>query len=354
MASETLPPREERILLEVLREFAESHRPVGSRLLALQEAEGLSPATVRTVLHRLEERGFLSKSHASSGRLPTDRAVRYLIDRAIRDAAPPGSETDLEAPAGEDADLDVVARATVGNLSLDVRSLGFVTTPPLREARLRACELLALAPGKVLLVVVSLGGHVHEQWLIPPRPYAAETLRSFGNYLTEAYEGWTFAEIREHLRCQVERGTEAAGQLQGRAEELVAPYFLAEAADTGLFWDGARWLLADAGLRADLEALRSLVGTLEERGRLLRFLDEIWDQVTETTVAVGEEWPDPAARGLALVAASYGDDVTGRGFVGVIGPRWMQFERAVPRVRAAAQVLARASRGFARGRSGGG
>jgi len=340
-----LQPREEQVLEEVVRAFERTHRPVGSRALADLLPGHLSPATIRAVLARLEEAGYLAKHHVSSGRIPTDRAYRLRADRALDErGAPAGEETASLSVGG--AGLETLAREAAGALSSAEHSLGFATTPSTGEARLSACELFPVSPRRVLMVVASVGGQVREHWLSPPRPYGAETLRAFGDLITERYRGWTFEEIREHLRGQVEEGARDAEALARAAFQLVAPYFLGQLQRPEVFWEGARWLLEDPEVQADLVSLRALLEALEEREGLLRFLDEVWDQVSDTAIAVGEEWPVPGAPRLVLLASTYGDRATGVGFVGIIGPRCLPFERAIPRVRAAARRLTRASREF--------
>jgi len=341
-----LQPREEQILEGVLRAFGETHRPVGSRTLADLLPGGLSPATIRAVLARLEEAGYLAKHHVSSGRIPTDRAYRLRADRALVEGAGRAGEEGCPASQSGGAGLEALVRKAAGELSSSEHSLGFATTPPAGEARLSACELFPVSPGRVLMVVASAGGQVREHWLAPGRAYSPEALRAFGDFITERYRGWTFAEIRDHLRRQVEEGSRDAEALARGALQLVAPYFLGELERPAVFWEGARWLLEDPEVQADLVSLRVLLEALEEREGLLRFLDEVWDQVSGTAVAVGEEWPVPGAPRLVLVASAYGDEATGVGFVGIIGTRCLAFERAIPRVRAAARRLTRASREF--------
>ena len=43
----------------------------------------LSPATIRSVMAELEERGLLSQPHVSAGRLPTPKAWRLYVDSMI-------------------------------------------------------------------------------------------------------------------------------------------------------------------------------------------------------------------------------------------------------------------------------
>ena len=77
---ETLSPRQNNILRGVIETHIETTQPVGSRSIAEKYAISFSPATIRNEMGALEEMGYLSHPHTSSGRLPTDYGYRYYLD----------------------------------------------------------------------------------------------------------------------------------------------------------------------------------------------------------------------------------------------------------------------------------
>ena len=82
-AQRDLSNRGRDILVALIREFIASGAPVGSKALAAQMPERLSSATVRSVLGMLEQGGFLMQPHISAGRIPTEKAYRYYVDRVV-------------------------------------------------------------------------------------------------------------------------------------------------------------------------------------------------------------------------------------------------------------------------------
>ncbi len=77
---ETLSRRQDTILCGVVETHIETSQPVGSRLIAEKYAFSFSPATIRNEMGSLEEQGYLTHPHTSSGRVPTDRGYRYYLD----------------------------------------------------------------------------------------------------------------------------------------------------------------------------------------------------------------------------------------------------------------------------------
>lgn len=76
-----LSPREIKILNSIVNSFIETGQPVGSRTLERNYNIGLSSATIRNVMSDLEDKGLISKTHHSSGRVPSGFAIeRYVLD----------------------------------------------------------------------------------------------------------------------------------------------------------------------------------------------------------------------------------------------------------------------------------
>jgi heat-inducible transcriptional repressor len=341
---ERLSPREETILLGLVQRYIQSREPVASKVLAQENPEGLSPATVRNILTRLERRGLLSQPHTSAGRVPTDEAYRYLAERILEGCSaqedPDRSEVDRLM---KDGSLNAVARHISNTLAQSVHSLGFAVTPPLGEIRMRSCELVPISADRVLWVVVSQAGQVHQKVLHTPEPYAPDELRWFSAYLSDTYGGWSFSEIRRSLRLQVEGERWECSRRIGQALRLVAPYFLDHQDQRELFWDGAGWLLQAPELKANLETVRSLLESLRQKSGLLELLDALAREKEPMRVVIGDDWPDPAVQHLAMVSAVFGGQDSGYGVVGIIGPKALSYDSAIPIVRQAARLATLAS-----------
>lgn len=86
----SLSLRQNSILRGVIETHIETTQPVGSRFIAENYDLSFSPATIRNEMGALEEMGYLTHPHTSSGRLPTDHGYRYYLDH-----------TSFEAQAGE-------------------------------------------------------------------------------------------------------------------------------------------------------------------------------------------------------------------------------------------------------------
>lgn len=73
-----LTERQKSILFSIIEEYIKTAKPVGSE--SLSQKFKLSSASLRNEMFFLNKHGYLIKLHASSGRIPTDKALYLFID----------------------------------------------------------------------------------------------------------------------------------------------------------------------------------------------------------------------------------------------------------------------------------
>ena len=72
--------RAKTILSEVIEVYLKQGTPVSSKLISEKLNSPLSPSSIRSVMARLEDQGYLHSPHTSSGRIPTDRGLKLFVD----------------------------------------------------------------------------------------------------------------------------------------------------------------------------------------------------------------------------------------------------------------------------------
>lgn len=73
-----ITPRQKQILNQIVEEYAETASPVGSMMMS--KIFGVSPATIRAEMARLEALGLIAQPHTSAGRVPTDAGYRFYVN----------------------------------------------------------------------------------------------------------------------------------------------------------------------------------------------------------------------------------------------------------------------------------
>src|SRR5499425_3759218 len=102
--SQDTADRSKRVLAALIREYISTGEPVASSLLVSAAGLGVSSATVRNILARLEAEGFVQQPHTSAGRIPTDRGYRFYVDLLLESKRANRAATAVEARLRRDSD----------------------------------------------------------------------------------------------------------------------------------------------------------------------------------------------------------------------------------------------------------
>ena len=336
--------RAKRILAALVREYIASGEPVPSSLLASLAGVGVSSATVRSILARLEHEGFVQQPHTSAGRIPTDRGYRFYVDLLLESRRSGRTAQAVEARLRRDAGgslADLVLAQVSHVVSQASKHVGFAYRPAHQAAVFDRVEFVPLTTTRVLVVLVARGGRVIQKVIDIGEALSSDDLRQAANYLNEEFRGLPLYRAREAVLERMNEERMLYDALLSRAMKLASSAFTELPEEPGLYVDGAASLLGeDQGLT--LGTLHALIEMIEEKQQLVRLLNAYIDG-PGLTVVIGAEHPDPSLRSFSLVASTY-DDPTGTGTVGVIGPTRMHYSRAITVVDAAAQAVTRVLR----------
>jgi heat-inducible transcriptional repressor len=352
MRAVELSDRARCILATLVREYVETGEPVASLTLATRAGLGVSSATVRNLLARLEDEGYVHQPHTSAGRVPTDRGYRVYVDRLLEARRPPRTATVVEArlrhggvpPLMDDALLDmshVLSRVS--------RHVGFALAQPVEVAILERIEFIPVARTKVLVVVVACGGQVAQKIVDLGEQMSADELRQAATYLNTEFGGLPLGEVHGAIERRLRLERTLYDALLSRALRLASSTLDDLPQRPTLFVEGASSLLVgeDEGQShahgdVSLGTLRALLRMMEEKRRLARLL-QAYMHGPGLTVVIGHEHSAPDLRPFSLVAASYTDGER-TGTVGVIGPTRMDYSRAIAVVEGVAQAISRVVR----------
>ncbi len=122
--------RQREILTQIVEEYAETAAPVGSMTMA--KLFGVSPATVRAEMARLEVLGLVAQPHTSAGRVPTDAGYRFYVNNlenretAMEPSLERGTHV-LDVRVNSQSRADAAIRGAVDSLVELTGNLGLAT-----------------------------------------------------------------------------------------------------------------------------------------------------------------------------------------------------------------------------------
>ena len=333
-----LDDRSRTLLKTLIEHYIADGQPVGSRALSKFSSLDLSPATIRNVMADLEEMGLVASPHTSAGRIPTPKGYRLFVDSLLTvQPIAPNQAALLEGQLQADAPQRVMTHAA--QLLSNLSSFAGVVVTPRRGGIFRHVEFLRLGERRVLLIVVSPEGDVHNRILQTDRDFTPSELMEAGNYINSNYAGLDFEAVRKRLRGELTELREDISALMTLAVEAGADVF--KAPDDEVLVSGERRLLDVTDLSDNMSRLRRLFELFEQKTSLARLLDAS-TQGQGVQIFIGGESALVPIEELSVVADPYEIDGRVVGTLGVIGPTRMAYERVIPIVDITAKLLSTA------------
>lgn len=335
-----LTERDRRILGVLVQAYIDEGEPVSSLWLA-SRGFGVSSATLRNVLARLEEQGFVHQPHTSAGRVPTDLGYRAYVDQLLAERRAPRTAPQLEARLRRAGTVDDLLSHVTQELSRVSHQLGFAIAPSPESTILDRLDFVALDAGKVLVVIVA-GSHISHKVIEPSERYGAVELQQAANYLNTEFRGRSLLEIREAVLERLREERTLYDALMARALQLASTTLADFESSPVVYVQGTSLLLDDVGEEDEdvtLETLRTLLRMIEEKTRLVQLLDDYMSG-DGLTIVIGSEHHSPDLQRFSLVVSTYSGG-NGHGAVGVIGPRRMRYSRAINAVDSLSRIVSR-------------
>jgi heat-inducible transcriptional repressor len=332
-------PREREILTAIIETYIVSGEPVGSRTLSRQNKDGLSPATIRNVMADLVDAGFLEQPHTSAGRVPTAQAYRYYVDQISGKALISPADQNLISETLQDTvDIQQFLERTSHVLSLVSSGVGVAIARTGQQNALEHVHFSRQGPNKVLAVVVTKSGVVHDRMMKLDRDLSQIDLDTAANYINVNFRGWTVDKLKAEIAKRIEHERSTYDQLMQNLKELYKSGALAAGEPSrNIFVEGVANLVAK---QEDREQLREMLKTLEEKERVAELLSAYLDTQQEAVrVVIGLEETVPEMRNFVLIGAParVGDEMLGS--LAVIGPTRMDYQHTITAVSYIAQLF---------------
>jgi heat-inducible transcriptional repressor len=337
-----LKEKDQRILKLIVEAYLESGRPVSSGEIFRKKRFPGSPATLRNVMVRLEEKGYLSQPHTSAGRVPTDRGLRFYVNSLLADALFPRDETTLvpEDLAAKGSDLDSLLSEVSRLLAVHSDNLGFVISPRLSQIPFRHLRFMKVAEDKVMAILVTPFQMVLTQIVESRSQFTQVELDRAAQYVNLNFRGKNLLFIRDFLFRELPKYRLKYEDIIQKLSGLVRTYVSQEAANSRIILQGTSRLLNKAELFGG-GRLEALFQSFEEKANLARLLSDLIS-LDRVKVLIGSEVDSPDIKDCSLILSHYGTGNQVLGSLGIIGPKRIPYDKIIPLVDSVAKRLSRA------------
>lgn len=327
-----LSRRAETILKSIVGQYIAKATPVPSQSILNDYELGVSAATIRNEMARLEQQGYITRRHPSAGSIPSDKGYRYYVE----------SLTDIELPLAEqrlishlfyqvEQELEEWLRLAVTLMARLVQNVAIVTAPKPVSCRFKHMELVVLQDSLALVVLILHGAKIRQQLITFDQVISEVELRATANKLNAAYSGLTrrqiLAKVTE-LSPIEQKLTECLVKMMQTEDEqeYEEPYL-----------DGLHFMLSQPEFAHSYRVL-SLMELIEHRNLLKAIIPpELAGYGVQ--VVIGRENKAEVIHDYSVVISRYGLPEEAVGTIGVVGPTRMPYARAISTVGYLSSVL---------------
>lgn len=331
--------RRQAVLRAIVADYIAQQEPVGSKMLVERHGLKVSSATIRNDMSVLEREGYIAQTHASSGRVPTEAGYRAFVD-ALHDVKPLSAN---ERHAILDflehgVDLEDVLRRAVQLLAQLTNQAAVVQLPTLNVTRVKHCEVVALTPTRLLLVLITDAGRVDQRNLELARPVGEPEVHALRDLLNTVLVGKTMRDASAALSVLHASAPPHMADAVERATAVLIDTLVDSTADRLLIAGAGNLVLHQAG---DLHAV---IDALEEQVTMLKLLATAKD-LERVSVRIGRENEEEEFSQTSIVTTAYGAGDEPLGGLGVVGPTYMDYPGTMQKVATVARYISRILRG---------
>ncbi|OIO37328.1 MAG: heat-inducible transcription repressor HrcA [Candidatus Omnitrophica bacterium CG1_02_49_10] len=338
--------RRKNILSAIINLYLETGQPVSSRGICRRFRFGLSPATIRNVMADLEDTGYLTHTHISAGRVPTDIGYRYYVDYIMH----PQRMSDEEERAIEEeylmdtSEIEEVFRKTSRVLSAVTDCAGLILIPGFERWVLGRVEIISVSPRRAMLILVTDSGIVKSSFFNLDADSSERELGMIASFLNSELKGMSISEIKDFIERKMLAERSSLHFIFKKALDIMES---AVPHDEGhVYLDGIPNILDKMDL-GEVEQMRRILKIIDDKSKFIKIMNRAieWEGVK---VHIGAENEDEEINIFSLISSSY--RVKGRpaGSIAVLGPKRLNYAKAVYMVKYMSDKLSDIMTGLSR------
>ena len=318
-----LSERKLKILQAIIADFIRTAEPVGSRTISKNYDLGISPATIRNEMSDLEELGYLTHPHTSSGRVPSEKAYRLYVNQMMNKRELTEEEkTSISMQLNSNVtELENLVQRAAHVLSEITNLTAFALTPRQDHDTLKYINLLPVDEKTVVLMLVSESGKVSNTAVKLDRPISEETLQLLAKTMTYNYRGKTLSEA---LTFDIIKAVKSDAEAMTMFEKNIVPNFvrtLEDMLNVHLYMDGLTNIFSLPEYN-DLDKAKMFLEMVNKKDDLTKTLI---NRDNGVIITIGNENQNEMMQDCSLISATYHVDGKMVGKIGVIGPTRMRY-----------------------------
>ena len=331
-----LSDRKKKILQYVVDDYIETAVPVSSKSLTERHLKDISSATVRNELSALEELGYLTQLHTSSGRVPSAEAYKlYVSDLMVKDKLGAKELDYIKKIFLEKADnLEEVIKNTTKVISelTSYTSVG-IQSHDLSE-KIVSIKFFRYKPDSALVIIVTEMRLLKDNFIAVPESMTEEQLKDAEKVLDNMCRNKTFGEICE-MKPEMEDSFMGYKNIFVNVIEALKTYVQTTGDDVVTAGEDK---ILDHPEYADIGKIKDFLSVVTSKDKVMTLLSGD-NRDIKINVKIGADGYDEIPKECSLVTATYSANGNKLGTYGVIGPIRMDYQKVVAVLENVGKIL---------------
>jgi heat-inducible transcriptional repressor len=322
-----LPERQRLILKEIVDRYIRFHEPVSSRMILEDYGLEVSSATVRNDMNDLEDAGFIAKPYSSSGRVPTAQGYQFFVEWLL-DLSELSREERVEiveAYEMQQLDVEETMKQTAFLLGNMTGGAGFVIPPRPAETKLERVVMFKVAPRLTFLLIVSDIGIVEHGYVTLDEDLNPEEISRIVALINETLRGVHLADVRS---LSLEDGPEGWYERPVRQAMLVLGRLLQHRMQRSIHFEGLLNLtetLIEVTPERAMDHFSHLSLAAQDETAFIEAISQARNGREGLVASIGD-FPLDGMQSFSVISREYRPHA---GVLGVVGPLWMDYGRAL-------------------------
>ena len=331
-----LSDRKKKILQIVVDDYISTAQPVSSKSITEKYMKDVSSATVRSELAQLEELGFLSQLHTSSGRVPSTEAYKLYVSELMNKGKLTTKEVCVikEAFKNHADNLEQVVQNAVKVISdlTDYTSVGVASHNA--DDKIIKIDIFRHKPNQALLLIVTENTLIRDKFIAIPSGMTDQQIEEAAKLISKLFVGKEFNEIVNLTDVISE---EFAGYREIFESVMSAIEDYLKNTGAGIVLSGANKILNHPEYN-DTEKVKNFLSVVTSKDKLAGLIKEGGEYI-EINIKIGGEEGHEMPNDCSLVTATYSASGVKIGTYGVIGPLRMDYQKVVSVLEGVGKIL---------------
>lgn len=331
-----LSDRKKKILQYVVDDYIETAVPVSSKSLTEKHMNNVSSATIRNELSALEELGYLTQLHTSSGRVPSAEAYKlYVSDLMVKDKLTSKELDYIKKIFLDKADnLEEVIRNTTKVIS-ELTSYTSVGMPNKDgKEKIESVKFFRFRKDSALVIIVTELRLLKDNYITVSENMTDEQLSDAEKVLCNMFRGKTFEDIC-NMKPEVEDNFLGYKNIFVNVIEALKTYVETSGEDVVIAGEDKIFEHPDY---ADVGKIKDFLSVVTSKDKVMNLLVGE-DRHIKINVKIGSDGYDEIPKECSLVTATYSANGTPLGTYGVIGPVRMDYQKVVAVLENVGRIL---------------